>query len=131
MGDSNEMRKSKRRDDIVREIRLCCLALEDRKADDIVVMDLRGVSSITDYFVIASGKSGPHLKALQAKLEEVIKEMEVKLIGIDAEPRSGWMVVDAFDFMVHLFLPAVREQYRLESLWKDVPLVKLEELLAV
>lgn len=123
------MRKSEQRDDIIRQIRLCCLALKDRKADDIVILDLRSVSSITDYFVIASGRSGPHLKALRAKLEEVIKEMEVKLIGIDAEPRSGWMVVDAFDFMVHLFLPAVREQYRLESLWRDVLLVKLEEFL--
>ena len=128
MGGNEEMRQCDRRGTVVRQIRLCCLALEDRKADDIIVLDLRGLSSITDYFVIASGKSEPHLKALRAKLEEAIKEMEVELIGIDAEPRSGWMVVDAFDFMVHLFLPAVREQYRLESLWKDAPLVKLEEL---
>lgn len=125
------MRQSERRDHIVRQIRLSCLALEDRKADDIIVLDLRGLSSITDYFVIASGKSEPHLKALRDRLEEAIKEMEVELIGIDAEPRSGWMVVDAFDFVVHLFLPAVREQYRLESLWKDAPLVKLEELSVV
>ena len=131
MGGSEEMRESDRRETVVRQIGLCCLALEDRKADDIIVLDLRGLSSITDYFVIASGKSEPHLKALRAKLEEAIKEMEVELIGIDAEPRSGWMVVDAFDFMVHLFLPAVREQYRLESLWKDAPLVKLEELAVV
>ncbi len=113
------------------DIKACCQALDDKKADDIVVLDLRGKSSITDYFVVASGKSSPHLKALQRALQDILKQREVGVLGVDTETSSGWLVVDAFDFMVHIFSPEMREHYGLETLWKDSPQIIVEETAGV
>lgn len=112
------------------QIRVCCVALDDRKAEDLRVLYLGERSSITDYLIIASGNADPHLKALRAALEEALKELKLRPIGRDADPASGWLVVDAFDFMVHLFLPEKREFYRLESLWKDADCVDVSAFLS-
>lgn len=94
-------------------------SLDDKKAEDIRVLDVSGVSSITDYLIIATGNSGPHLKALRGAVESTLKDEGVPLVGADVSQDSGWLVVDAFDFMVHLFTPIMRETYRLDVLWKD------------
>ena len=125
------MTETDREEILFHDILACCRALEEKKADELLILDLRGISSITDYFIIASGKSEPHLKALRTDLEKTVKERGIELVGVDASPKSGWMVIDAFDFMVHLFLPEIREQYRLESLWKDAEIVRLENLAIV
>lgn len=101
------------------EIRSAIAALEDKKAEDIRVLDVSAQSSITDYLVIATGTSDPHIKALKTALDKALKEAGVDLIGEDREVGSGWIVVDAFDFMVHLQTEAMRELYRLEQLWRD------------
>ena len=118
-------------EEILEQVRACCRALDDKKADDLVVLDLRERSSITDYFIIASGKSSPHLKALQNNLRETLKKRNIEVLGVDLDAESGWVVVDAFDFMVHLFNPEMREYYRLENLWKDSPRVAVEEIVGV
>ncbi len=94
-------------------------SLDDKKAEDIRVLDVSGVSSITDYLVIATGTSNPHLKALRGAVEATLKEDKIPVVGADTAHDSGWLVVDAFDFMVHLFTPIMRETYRLDLLWKD------------
>lgn len=94
-------------------------ALEDKKAEDVRVLDVSAQSSITDYLVLATGTSEPHVKALKSALDSVLKENGVALIGQDRELGSGWLVVDAFDFMVHLQTEEMREFYRLDQLWKD------------
>ena len=104
---------------VLQQVKACCRALEDKKAENVKVLYLGEKSSITDYFIIATGNSHPHLKAMRAALEEALENLHVDIFGIDAEPRSGWLVVDAYDFMVHLFIPEMRDNYRLESLWKD------------
>ena len=111
------------------QIRVCCVALDDRMAEDLKVLYLGERSSITDYLIIASGNSDPHLKALRAALEGALKELKLRPIGLDADPASGWLVVDAFDFMVHLFLPEKRDFYHLESLWKDADYVDVSAFL--
>ncbi len=88
-------------------------------------MDVDKISSITDYFVIASGANGPHLKALGSEVERVLKKEE----QIQCTHRSGtfeshWIVLDYFSVVVHVFLPEVREYYSLERLWSDAPTVE-------
>ena len=109
----------------LKQIKACCAALEDKKAIDLTVLDVSGCSSITDFFVLATGNSEPHLRALRGALETVLKEQDIPVIGIDYQPQSGWLVVDAFDFMIHLFIAEVRESYHIEALWRDARVVKI------
>lgn len=105
------------------EIRCAIEALDDKKAENIRVLDVSAQSSITDYLVLATGTSDPHIKALKATLDQALKDAGVDLLGEDREVGSGWIVVDAFDFMVHLQTESMRELYSLEQLWKDAEIV--------
>jgi ribosome-associated protein len=98
---------------------LCCRALEEKKAEDLRVLDVSEQSSITDYLVLATGTSEPHLRALRVELEKVLDAAKIHIVGMESSPDSGWMVIDAFDVMVHLFSPDRRSHYGLENLWKD------------
>ncbi len=110
---------------VLQQVKACCRALEDKKAENVKVLYLGEKSSITDYFIIATGNSHPHLKAMRASIEEALDNLHIDIFGIDAKPSSGWLVVDAYDFMVHLFISEMRDYYRLESLWKDAEDVSL------
>ncbi len=94
-------------------------ALDAKKAENIQVLDVSDLSSITDYLVVGTATSEPHLRALRVELEKVIDAEKAKILGMDTGQGSGWTVIDAFDVMVHLFTPENREKYRLELLWKD------------
>lgn len=94
-------------------------ALDAKKAGDIRVLAVGELSSITDFLVVATATSDPHLRALRVELEKVIDGDGAKLLGIDTSKGSGWTVVDAFDVMIHLFTPENREKYRIELLWQD------------
>lgn len=94
-------------------------ALEGKKAEDLRILNVSKLSSITDYLVLASGNSEPHLRALRIELERVLDEEKARILGVDTTKGSGWVVVDAFEIMIHLFTPENREKYRMESLWKD------------
>lgn len=94
-------------------------ALDDKKATDIRVIEMGEKSGVTDFYVIATGTSDPHLRALRNELERVLDEDKVKVLGVESQPESGWTVVDAFDVIVHLLSPAQRNNFRLEQLWKD------------
>lgn len=83
---------------------------------------MRGISSFTDFFLIASGTSDPHLKALVNDLEgRLSKEHDVKAMAVDGFPMSQWVVADFSDVVVHLFSKDKREYYGLEDLWSDAP----------
>ena len=112
-------------------LKLCTNVLEDRKAEDLLVLDVREQSSITDFFIIATATSGPHMRAMLNELERALKAEKVHLVGVDAEAGSGWAVIDAFDVMVHLFTSENRSHYRLESLWKDAQGVGLDDVKAL
>ncbi|HAV13174.1 MAG TPA: ribosome silencing factor [Opitutae bacterium] len=107
------------------EIRVAVTAIEDKKGESIRILNVSGKSSITDYLVLATGTSDPHLKALKASLDRALKESGVQLIGEDREVGSGWVVVDAFDFMVHLQTQEMRDLYQLDRLWRDAEEVTL------
>lgn len=121
------MKKSKGARDLAR---LCCSALDEKKAEELRVLDVSAQSSITDYLVIATGTSEPHLRALRFALEEALQAAHIHVVGREATQESGWVVVDAFDVMVHLFSPEQRDRFRLDDLWKDAAEVPLKKLLA-
>ncbi len=112
-------------DTTLAEMRCALAALEDKKGEAIKVLDVRGKSSITDFLILATATSEPHVKALKSALDAALKEAGVELIGQDREVGSGWLVVDAFDFMVHLQTEGVRDYYKLDQLWSDAELLRL------
>jgi len=112
-------------------LKLLTLALAEKKAENLRVLDVSKESSITDYLVLATGNSEPHLRALRIELERVLDEQKARIIGVDTSKGSGWTVVDAFEVMIHLFTPENRDKYRMELLWKDaieLPLSAVEKL---
>jgi ribosome-associated protein len=110
-------------------LKLVVQALDEKKAEDLCVLDVSQQSSITDYLVLANGNSEPHLRALRVELEKVIDARQVKILGMDVGRDSGWIVVDAFDLMVHLFTTETRGKYRMETLWKDATQIPVAKLL--
>lgn len=109
-----------------RKLALLCRELADnKKAEDIVILDLRKISSITDYFVICTGTSEPHLRAIVDEIQEHLEE-EHRLTprGTDGSINTSWVVLDYFDVIVHVMRSDVRELYNLEDLWGDAPQVK-------
>ena len=101
-------------------VKRCVAALEEKKASAIEVIYLGEKSPVTDYYVIATGTSDPHLRALRIELEKAIHEVvPTGQVRIQNEPNSGWCVVDAFDVVVHIFSEEQRKNYALEELWKD------------
>ena len=109
-----------------RKLALACRELADnKKAEDIIILDVRKLSSITDYFVIAAGTSEPHLRAIVDEVVDQLKEDHgVRPIAIDGTFHGAWVVLDYFDVIVHVMRQDVREKYNLEALWGDAPRVK-------
>lgn len=107
------------------EIALACARFaDDVKADNVVILDVRKISSITDYFVICSATSEPHLKAIRRDIMEGVQEsLSEKPAYAEGNPTSHWLVVDYIDVMVHIFHEETRTFYALEDLWKDAPRV--------
>jgi ribosome-associated protein len=92
-----------------------------------VVLDLEGISSFTDYFVICSGTSEPHLKAISGEIEERLKEEHgIRAVSVDGFPASQWIVLDYLQVIVHVFRQEKREFYSLEDLWSDARRVEWE-----
>ena len=112
-------------------LRTLITALEDKKADDLKVLHVGGLSDITDYLVLATGNSEPHLRALRIEAEKILDAAKVKIAGMDQGGfNSGWTVVDAYQIMVHFFTAEQRGNYALEKLWKDATEVDLKTMAA-
>ena len=92
-------------------------ALEDIKAVDIEVIDVRGLTTITDRMVIASGTSSRHIKALADNVVLKARENGFAALGVEGESGAGWILVDLVDVVVHIMMPDTREFYALEKLW--------------
>lgn len=88
------------------------------------VLQVGEISSITDYFIIATGTSNPHLKALSQTVADSLEASGQEAVITGAGDQSGWVVVDAFDFMVHIFTKEMRDFFNLEGLWKDGTLIE-------
>jgi len=112
----------------VEEIKgLVVKALEDLKAVDVTVLDVRGKSSVTDFMVIASGTSNRHIKAMANNVVVEVKKAGIKPLGVEGESTSEWVLVDLVDVVVHIMLPETREFYQLEKLWEAGSVDELAE----
>lgn len=100
----------------------CRELAENKKAENTVILDLRELSSVADYFVLATATSEPHVRAI---VEEITEKLETEASlhpqACDGTPQTHWVVLDYFDVIVHVMQPDVREHYNLESLWSDAP----------
>ena len=110
-------KKTKTDDQIAKEIlEIVEKSLDDGKAEDIEVIDLEGKSSIANYMVVASGTSNRHVAALAEAVQLKLKEKGHKSIS-EGEEKADWILIDAYDVIVHIFKPEVREFYSLEKMW--------------
>jgi ribosome-associated protein len=109
-----------------RELALLCREFADnKKAEDIVILDVRDLSSVTDYFVVVSGTSEPHLRAVLDEVTGKLQEQHfLRPRAIDGTFSTAWVVLDFFDVIVHIMRHDLRERYDLETLWGDAPRIK-------
>jgi ribosome-associated protein len=111
---------------------LCRELAENRKAEGIVVLDVREISSVTDYFVIASGTSEPHLRAIVDEITDKLRDdYHLRPRAIDGTLQAAWVVLDFFDVIVHIMRQDLRERYDLETLWGDALKVRPRKAKAV
>ena len=98
----------------------------DRKALDPVALDLRGLSSIADFFVILTGTSNRHVQAMAENIMEAFKSVGLSLLGSEGLREGKWVLLDYGEVVVHIFLEPVREYYDIERLWVDAPRLDLD-----
>lgn len=96
-----------------------CQAIVDKKGFNIVVLDVRDVSTMTDYFIIAEGTVDRHVSALAQHVQDVLREDGYKPMHVEGVREGNWVVLDYLDLMVHFFVPELREYYALEEVWKE------------
>ena len=103
---------------------LCRKLAENKKAENAVILDVRKLSSVTDYFVIVSGGNEPHLRAIASEVADSLREEHhLRPRTVEGDAAATWQVLDYFDVIVHIMRTDVRAKYDLESLWGDAPRV--------
>jgi ribosome-associated protein len=98
----------------------------DRKANDVVLLNLSGVTDMTDYFVIASGTSDTHVRAIAEHVIYELKKEGMPVYHVEGLQQGRWVLLDYVDFVVHLFHPTLRQFYQLERLWGDAEVVAVD-----
>lgn len=110
-------------------LRLVVDAAQDKKAVDVVVLDLRKVDAFTDYFVICSGQNSRQVKAIADAVDQALRNVRIKPAHIEGYDRADWVLLDCFDFIVHIFGPKTRIFYSLERLWGSAERVEIPDAL--
>lgn len=100
--------------------------LDDGKAEDVVIIDLRGKTSIANQMIVASGTSQRHVASIAEKIRENLKAEGFKSVS-EGEEKADWVLIDAFDVIVHVFKPEVREFYNLEKMWNAIANIREEK----
>jgi ribosome-associated protein len=98
----------------------------DKKAGDLVVLDVHALSSVTDFFLVCSGRSVPHVRTIADGILGALKADGVRPLHTEGTAESGWILIDYGDVLVHVFLEDTRAYYALERLWGDAPSVRVE-----
>jgi ribosome-associated protein len=103
-------------------IEMCAHAASEKKAENLVLLDLRGISSWTDFFLIGSALSEPQLKAIASSIREQLRDrLQLQPLSVSGSPASQWIAIDYGGVVTHLFLKEKREFYAIENLWRDAP----------
>jgi len=111
--------------DLPEEVTISVKAALDKKALDLIVLDLRKSQAFTDFFVICTGGNTRQVQAIADAVRSALGKQGVKPTFVEGETRSEWVLVDYFDFIVHVFTPATREFYGLERLWGDADRIEI------
>ena len=103
-------------------LKLCEEIAYDRKAENIIRLDLSEVSAVSDYFILCTATSEPHIRAVAERIQRgVLEKLKVKPVHVDGSPESGWIIVDFGNVMIHVMTASSRDLYQLEELWNDAP----------
>ena len=108
-----------------RKVRRAARVALDKKALDLTVHDVQHVSSVTDYFLVCSGRSAPHVKTIAEAIRDELKTDGVRPLHAEGQAESGWVLLDYGDVLMHVFLEDTRAYYALERLWGDAPSVSV------
>lgn len=95
----------------------------DKKGFNILVLDVRGISTMTDYFVIAEGTVDRHVRSISREVSETLSELGFKPLHVEGEKDGEWVVIDFGEVIIHLFIPDMREKYALEEVWHNGKIV--------
>ncbi|MCB1110558.1 MAG: ribosome silencing factor [Chlamydiia bacterium] len=98
----------------------------DKKGTNIIAIDVRGISSITDYVIIADGNVDRHVIALSNEVQNWMRNIGEKPVHIEGQQAGDWVVIDYFQIVIHLLLPEMRQKYQLERLWPDGKVIDLD-----
>ena len=103
---------------------ICLTALEDNKAEDILALDVRNISTFADSIIIASANSNRHAKSLSEKVIENVKKSKESFLGVEGKSESGWILIDCGEVVINIMKNDIREFYDLEGLWGETTLTK-------
>lgn len=106
-------------------VRSVCQAIVDKKGLNVVALDVRGISTMTDYFIIAEGTVPRHVSALAQNVDDVLRKNKMTPSHVEGLPEGEWVVLDYMDFILHLFTPELRGYYALEEIWKEGKVMKV------
>ena len=109
------------------ELKLATQAALDKKAIDLIVLDLRKASSFTDFFAICTGMNARQVHAIADGVQEALRKKGVRPALVEGYERGDWVLIDFFDFIVHVFTPSTREFYALERLWGDAERIEIAD----
>lgn len=104
-------------------LRKIAQAIVDKKGFNVIALDVRGISTMTDYFLIAEGNVERHIKALADVVQDELKDEDVRAEGLES---PDWVVLDCWEIVVHLFTPEMRQKYQIERIWEEAKLVDLD-----
>lgn len=94
---------------------------DDRKGEDIVIYDVRGITDVADYFVIATAHSRSQTRAIIESIKKALKSVNIRKMGQEGHEGGSWVLIDFTDVVIHVFSPELREYYSMETLWGDAP----------
>ena len=117
--------KRSKEDGLPSQVALAVRAAGEKKANDLIVLDLRATGGFTDFFVIASGSNERQVRAIADAVVESLKAHDVKPAHVEGYGRSEWILIDYFDFVVHVFSPETRVFYALERLWGNADRIEV------
>jgi len=124
---TNDAAKKLTKRSLPSEVRLSVKASQATKAEDILVLDLRELTSFTDFFVIVTGNSSRQNVAITESIEQDLKKRQTRPLGVEGRELAEWILMDYGNFVVHVFSRRAREYYSLEKLWGDAPKVAYSE----
>ena len=126
-GDKTGDKRTRGRKKLPGEVAKAVRAALDKKAADVVVLDLRNTSAFTDFFVLCSGTSQRQVKAIADAVEEALRAAKVRPAHVEGYDRADWILMDFFTFIVHVFTPQTRTFYALERLWGDAEKIEVSD----